>query len=556
MVHWWLLRLQKQSRLLCDRTILHSEEQLWTNTEDTEAPHLHEISHTTSSTQQRFMQLHKRLQNPGVLIIIKAAKTKQTTLWSNNFAFRGAVMNYRWRYGSATHIYTKHRTLLAPHSNFICKFMKKFNTLVYWSLLRLQKQNRLLSHRTILHSEEQLWNKTEGTEAPQLHETTHTTSSTEQRYIHLFKKNSYIGVLIIIKAAKKQTTLWSSNFAFRGAVMNYLWRYGSATQIYTKHRTLLAPHSNVICKFMKKFNTLVYWSLLRLQKQNRLLCDRTILHSEEQLWNKTEGTEAPQLHETTHTTSSTEQRYIHLFKKIHTLVYWSLLRLQKTDYSVIEQFCISRSSYELFVKIRKRDTHLHETSHTTSSTQQRFMQLHKRLQNPGVLIIIKAAKTKQTTLWSNNFAFRGAVMNYRWRYGSATHIYTKHRTLLAPHSNFICKFMKKFNTLVYWSLLRLQKQNRLLCHRTILHSEEQLWNKTEGTEAPQLHETTHTTSSTEQRYIHLFKKIHTLVYWSLLRLQKNRLLCDRAILHFEEQLWTICEDTEARHRSTQNIAHY
>ena len=182
---------------------------------------------------------------------------------------------------------------------------------------------------------------------------------------------------------------------------------------------------------MKKFNTLVYWSLLRLQKQNRLLCDRTILHSEEQLWNKTEGTEAPQLHETTHTTSSTQQRYIHLFKKIHTLVYWSLLRLQKKDYSVIEQFCISRSSYELFVKIRKRDTHLHETSHTTSSTQQRCIQLHKKLQNPGVLIITKAAKTKQ-----------------------------------------------------------------------------------------------------------------------------NRLLCNRTILHFEEQLWTIGEDTEARHISTQNIAHY
>ena len=151
---------------------------------------------------------------------------------------------------------------------------------------------------------------------------------------------------------------------------------------YTKQRTLLAPHSNVIFIF-KKFHTLVYWSLLRLQKQSRLLCDRTILHSEEQLWTKTEDTEAP---------------------------------------------------------------HLHKTSHTTSSTQQRCMQLHKKLQNTGVLFITKAAKTKQT-LWSNNFAFRGAVMNYKWRYGSATQIYTKHRTLLAPQSNVICISKKKF---IHW----------------------------------------------------------------------------------------------------------
>ena len=146
-------------------------------------------------------------------------------------------------------------------------------------------------------------------------------------------------------------------------------------------------------------------------------------------------------------------------------------------------------------------------------------------------------------------------MNYRWRYGSATHIYTKHRTLLAPHSNVICKFMKNFNTLVYWSLLRLQKQSRLLCDRTILHSEEQLWNKTEGTEAPQLHETTHTTSSTQQRYIHLQKNSYIGVL-IIIKAAKNRLLCDRAILHFEEQLWTIRGYTEARHTSTRNIAHY
>ena len=80
-VYWSLLRLRKQSRLLGDRTILHFEEQLWTITEDTEVPHLHEASHTTSSTQQRYMQLQKKFQNLGVLIITKAAKTKQTTLW-------------------------------------------------------------------------------------------------------------------------------------------------------------------------------------------------------------------------------------------------------------------------------------------------------------------------------------------------------------------------------------------------------------------------------------------------------------------------------------------
>ena len=163
--------------------------------------------------------------------------------------------------------------------------------------------------------------------------------------------------------------------------------------IYTKHRTLLAAQSNVICIF-KKIHTFVYWSLLRLQK-NIILCDRKILHSEEQLWTITEDTEAP---------------------------------------------------------------HLYKISHTTSSTQQRCMQLHEKFQYLGVLIITKAAKTKQTTLWSNNFAFRGAVMNYNWRYGSATNIYTKHRTLLAPHSNVICKFMKNNNTLVCWSLLRLQKK--------------------------------------------------------------------------------------------------
>ena len=287
-MYWSLLGLQKKNRIVCDRKILHSEEQLWTITEDTEAPHLYEISHTTSSTQQRCMQLHKKLQNPSVLIITKAAKTKQTTLWSNNFAFRGAVMNYKWRYESATHIYTKHRTLLAPHSNVICKFMKNFNTLVYWSLLRLQKQSRLLCDRITLHCEEQLWTKTEDMEEPHLHEISHTSSSTQQRCMQLHKKLQNPSVLIITKAAKtKQTTLWSNNFAFRAAVMNYKWRYESATHIYTKHRTLLAPHSNVICKFMKNFNTLVYWSLLRLQKQSRLLCDRTNLHSEELLWKKT-----------------------------------------------------------------------------------------------------------------------------------------------------------------------------------------------------------------------------------------------------------------------------
>ena len=426
-MYWSLLRLQKQSRLLCDRTILHSEEQLWTKTEDTEAPHLHEISHTSSSTQQRCMQLHKKLQNPSVLIITKAAKTKQTTLWSNNFAFRGAVMNYKWRYGSATHIYTKHRTPLAPHSNVICKFMKNFNTLVYWSLQRLQKQSRLLCDRTILHSEEQLWTKTEDTEAPHLHETSHTTSSTQQCYMHL-QKNSYIGVLIINGAAKK----------------------------------------------------------------NRILCDRIILHSEEQLWTITEDTEEP---------------------------------------------------------------HLHEISHTTISTQQRCMQLHKKLRNPSVLIITKAAKTKQTTLWSNNFAFRGAVMNCKWRYGSATHIYTKHRTLLAPHSNVICKFMKNYNTLVSWSLLRLQKQSRLLCDRTNLHSEELLWKKTEGTEAPQLHETTHTTSSTQQRYIHLQKipYIGVLIIIKAAKTKQTTLWSNNFALRgaVMNQNWRYGSTT-----STQNIAHY
>ena len=225
-----------------------------------------------------------------------------------------------------------------------------------WSLLRLQKQSRLLCDRTILNSEEQLWTKTEDTEAPHLHETSHTTSCTEQRYMHL-QKNSYNRVLIITNAAKtKQTTLWSNNFAFRGAVMNYKWRYGSATQIYTKHRTLLAPQSNVTC-ISKKIHTLVYWSLLGLQKKNRIVCDRTILHSGALLWTITEYSEAP---------------------------------------------------------------HLHEISHTTISTQQRCMQLHKKLRNPSVLIITKAAKTKQTTQWSNNFALRGAVMNQNWRYGSTT----------------------------------------------------------------------------------------------------------------------------------------
>ena len=148
-MYWSLLRLQKQSRLLCDRTILHSEEQLWTKTEDTEAPHLHETSHTTICTEQRYMHLQKN-SYIRVLIITSAAKTKQTTLWSNNFAFRGAVMNYKWRYGSATQIYTKHRTLLAPQSNVIC-ISKKIHTLVYWSLLGLQKiQNSLWSNNFAL----------------------------------------------------------------------------------------------------------------------------------------------------------------------------------------------------------------------------------------------------------------------------------------------------------------------------------------------------------------------------------------------------------------------
>ena len=192
-MYWSLLRLQKQSRLLCDRSILHFEQQLWTITEDTESPHLHETSHNTSSTQQRYLQLHKKFQNPRVLITTKATKTKQTTLWSNKFALRVAVMNDKWRYGSATHIYTKHRTILAPHSNVIFNFIKNCNTLVYWSLLRLQK---------------------------------------------------------------KQTTLWSNKFALRVAVMNHQWRYGSATHIYTKHCTQLAPHSNVTCIFTKN---LIHW---------------------------------------------------------------------------------------------------------------------------------------------------------------------------------------------------------------------------------------------------------------------------------------------------------
>ena len=228
-MYWPLVRLQKQSRLLCDRTILHSEEQLWTITEDTEAPYLHETLHTTSSTQQRYMQIHENLQYPGVLINTKAAKTKQTTLWSNNFALRVAVMNHKWRYGSATHIYTKHRTLLAPHSNVIC-IIKKNSYIGVLIIIQAAKKT-ITCDRTILHFEQQLWTITEDTEAPHLHETSHTTSSTLQRYMQIHeKKLQYPGVLIITKAAKtKQTTRWSNNFALRGAVMNHNWRYGSAT---------------------------------------------------------------------------------------------------------------------------------------------------------------------------------------------------------------------------------------------------------------------------------------------------------------------------------------
>ena len=244
-------------------------------------------------------------------------------------------MNHNSRYGSATHNHTKHRTLLARNSNVICNSKKNFKTLVYWSLLRLQKQSRLLGDRTILHFEEQLWTITEDTEVPHLYEASHTTSSTQQSYMQIHEKN---------------------------------------------------------CK------TPVYWSLLRLQKQSRLLCDRTILHSEEQLWTITEDTEAP---------------------------------------------------------------HLHETLHTTSSTQQRYMQIHENLQYPGVLINTKAAKTKQLTLWSNNFALRVAVMNHKWRYGSATHIYTKHRTLLAPHSNVIC-IIKKNSYIGVLIIIQAAKKNNNL----------------------------------------------------------------------------------------------
>ena len=255
-------------------------------------------------------------------------------------------MNHKWGDGSATHIYTNHRTLLAPHSSVIFNFIKNCNTLVYWSLLRLQKQSRLLCDRTILHFEQQLWTITEDTESLHLHETSHNTSSTQQRYLQLHKKFQNPRVLITTKATKtKQTTLWSNKFALRVAVMNHKWRYGSATHIYTKHRTLLAPHSNVIFNFIKNCNTLVYWSLLRLQKQSRLLCDRTILHFEEQLWTITEDTQAP---------------------------------------------------------------HLHETSQTTSSTQQCFMQIHEKFQYFGVLIISMAAKTHQTTLWSNTSILRSS----------------------------------------------------------------------------------------------------------------------------------------------------
>ena len=186
------------------------------------------------------MQIHAKIQYLGVLIITKAAKTMQTTLWSNNFALREAVMNHNWRYESAT------------------------------------------STRNIAHY--------------YLH--TATLCATP-------KQIQYLGVLIITKAAKtKQTTLRSNNFALREAVMNHNWRYESATHIYTKHRTLLAPHSNVICIFKKNF---IHWCTDHYKgcKKNRILCDRTILHSEEQLWTITEDTKAPHLHEISHTTSST-----------------------------------------------------------------------------------------------------------------------------------------------------------------------------------------------------------------------------------------------------------
>ena len=149
-------------------------------------------------------------------------------------------------------------------------------------------------------------------------------------------------------------------------------------------------------------------------------------------------------------------------------------------------------------------------------------------------------------------------MNHNWRYGSTTDNHTKHRTLLARNSNVICNSKKNFKTLVYWSLLRLQKQSRLLGDRTILHFEEQLWTITEDTEVPHLYEASQTTSSTQQSYMQIQEKnCNTLVYWSLLRLQKqSRLLCGRTIRHFEEQLWTITEDTEAPHTFTRNIAHY
>ena len=189
-------------------------------------------------------------------------------------------------------------------------------------------------------------------------------------------------------------------------------------------------------------------------------------------------------------------------------MYWSLLRLQKTDYSVIEQFCISRSSYELYVKIRKRDTHLHETSHTTSSTQQRYMHLQKKFIHWCNWSLLGLQKKTEWLVIEQSFTPRRSYEPYLKIL--ERHIYTKHRTILAPQSNVICKFMNNFNTLVYLSLLRLQKQSRLLCDRKTFHPEEQLWKKTEGTEAPQLHETTHTTSSTQQRYIHLQKKF---IHW-------------------------------------------
>ena len=267
---------------------------------------------------------------------------------------------------------------------------------MYWSLLRLQKTDySVIEQFCISRSSYELYVKIRKRDT-HLHETSHTTSSTQQRYMHLQKKFIHWCNWSLLGLQKKQWLVIEQSCTPRRSYEPYLKIL--ERHIYTKYRTLLAPQSNVICKFMNNFNTLVYWSLLRLQKQSRLLCDRTILQSEEQLWTITEDTEAP---------------------------------------------------------------HLHETLHTTSSTQQRYMQIHENLQYPGVLINTKAAKTKQTTLWSNNFALRVAVMNHKWRYGSATHIYTKHRTLLAPHSNVIC-IIKKNSYIGVLIIIQAAKKNNNL----------------------------------------------------------------------------------------------